>query len=214
MPQSDENCVETKLDEFAVRRAKLGHEFQTHQLAILFLVHAGDDYAAARCLIINGLSAGFPMGGQALEKIMKALLVFKISAIDAKRERKHRLKNIFDQLIEHYPLISKSLRKVCVNFTKHYRHRYPDECDASKSMSGTEIRDLDTAFFSFLEALPVSLEFIMRHATFAAMLDIKKSVLGNKQRYMTVDNVDFNAVKQNWAKDFGDVYSNLYPEQN
>ena len=213
MPQSDENCVETKLDEFAVRRAKLGHEFQTHQMASLFLVHAGDDYAAARCLIMNGLAAGFPLGAQALEKIMKALLHFKVSTEVANKERRHRLEKIFDQLKIYYPSVNQVHRKLCLNFSKHYRWRYPDDEGQSKLMSGDEIRGLDSAFIHFLEAIPVSLEFRMRHATFTAMLDLKRPILGNKKYYMTADNAAFNAVQAKWSKDFSDVYEYLYPDQ-
>jgi HEPN domain-containing protein len=49
--------------------------------ATRLLKAAADDYAAARCLLLNGLVAGgLSMGAQAIEKFLKAYILLKSSA--------------------------------------------------------------------------------------------------------------------------------------
>src|SRR5688572_6077528 len=41
---------------------------------------ATEDYVAARCCILNGLFSGFPLGAQAVEKMLKAFILYKAPA--------------------------------------------------------------------------------------------------------------------------------------
>ena len=47
-----------------------------HSRATLLLNVAAHDYAAARCLLFNGMFEGLVLGAQAIEKCLKAYLIF------------------------------------------------------------------------------------------------------------------------------------------
>ena len=56
------------------------HSFaRENKLAMQFLMVATDDYAGARCCISNSLLVGLVLGAQAVEKYLKAFILFKIN---------------------------------------------------------------------------------------------------------------------------------------
>src|ERR1700757_3722327 len=68
--------------------------------ATALLNTAAHDYAAARCLLLNGLvSGGLAMGAQAIEKFLKAYILLKNPAADV-RKLQHSLADLLnaDQL--------------------------------------------------------------------------------------------------------------------
>src|ERR1700730_8597730 len=52
---------------------RFGNEYSR---ATLLLRAAAHDYAAARCLLFNGMFEGLVLGAQAIEKCLKAYLIF------------------------------------------------------------------------------------------------------------------------------------------
>jgi HEPN domain-containing protein len=92
------------------------------------LLHtAGHDYAAARCLLLNGLvSSGLVMGAQAIEKFLKAYILLKNPA-KAVRQSQHSLTDLLKEADQLAP--SLGLSKYSAAMSRHedyYRNRYPD----------------------------------------------------------------------------------------
>jgi HEPN domain-containing protein len=122
----------------------------TNSKATSLLHTAAVDYASARCLLLNGLvSGGLAMGAQAIEKFLKAHILLKNSAADV-RKLKHTLPDLLNEADQLSPGLGLSKYSALMDrFWRHYQHRYPDNANASTSMTSEEIFELDE-FIMFL----------------------------------------------------------------
>jgi hypothetical protein len=94
----------------------LKHFFEEHKSATLLLRVAAQDYAAARCLLLNSLFEGHVLGAQAIEKFLKGYLLLN----DPKRHVKklsHSLPKILQEVRELSSVTSVRIcatrRKIC-----------------------------------------------------------------------------------------------------
>jgi hypothetical protein len=116
---------------------------KAHASAMQMLRVATQDYAAARCLLLNGLFTGLGVGAQTIEKFLKAYILF----FDPDRKVR-RLKHSLLDLLDEVNLIAPQLeliqfREVVERFEKHYAARYPDDPKRSISMTTADLVHLD-----------------------------------------------------------------------
>ncbi|MES2390017.1 MAG: HEPN domain-containing protein [Acidobacteriota bacterium] len=127
---------------------------RTYSKATWMLKIAADDYASARCLILSGLLGGLILGSQALEKLLKAYLLFHDRETPVKR-LSHSLTRLLRSVRETYPTLSlDQFEEVASRFERHYEARYPDNPNSLASKTGLEINDLDRFVIYLNENLP------------------------------------------------------------
>src|ERR1700733_257559 len=83
---------------------RFGNEYSR---ATLLLRAAAHDYAAARCLLFNGMFEGLSLGAQVIEKYLKAYLIFA----DPKRDVRaflHSLPKLLSEASALFPQLSLS----------------------------------------------------------------------------------------------------------
>src|ERR1700722_14109372 len=103
---------------------------KAHSSATLLLLTATKDYAAARCLLQNGLLTGLVMGAQAIEKFLKAYLLFHDPRRKV-RKLSHSLPELLREAGALLPNLSlMNFAPVAEKFDRHYATRYPDNPDA------------------------------------------------------------------------------------
>jgi HEPN domain-containing protein len=128
--------------------------FHEHSRATLLLRVAAHDYAAARCLLFNGMFEGLILGAQAVEKCLKAYLIFN----DPQRPVKalnHSLPKLLAETSALFPKLPlQGFLPLVETFRRHYQARYPDNADASTSKTTAEIRELDDFVIFLNENLP------------------------------------------------------------
>lgn len=114
-----------------------------NQLAMRFLLIATDEYAAARCCLSNGLLAGLVTGAQAVEKYLKAFILFQNPAQNVRKEN-HRISVLAQQASSLSPSFSLTqYTQFIKRLEQHYDGRYPDNPDESKHKSSSEMDELD-----------------------------------------------------------------------
>ena len=64
---------------------------RSNRKAVKFVEAATDDYVSCRCCLINGLFTGLILGAQAVEKYLKAFVLFQDPSIDV-RSYNHQIK--------------------------------------------------------------------------------------------------------------------------
>jgi HEPN domain-containing protein len=130
---------------------RLGNEYSR---ATLLLLAAAHDYAAARCLLLNGMFEGLPLGAQAIEKCLKAYLIFADSKRDVKAFQ-HSLPKLLSETAALFPQLSLSKFAPLVDrFRTHYEARYPDNPNASKSKTTADVFELDELIIFLNENMP------------------------------------------------------------
>jgi|GEM_PF-1920363 len=135
--------------------------------ATLLLHTAAGDYAAARCLLHNGLLTGLVLGAQAIEKFLKAFLLLHDPACNVKGVR-HSLTKLLQEADALSPRLKLAgFAPLVEKFWKHYNTRYPDNANASTSMTSADLVELD-AFVVFLnENLPCARNVLYRTGLYA-----------------------------------------------
>jgi hypothetical protein len=125
-----------------------------HSRATLLLRVAAHDYAAARCLLFNGMFEGLVMGAQAIEKCLKAYLILD----DPQRQVKalqHSPPKLLTEASVLFPRLSlQNFAPLVEKFRRHYQARYPDNTDASTTKTTADLRELDKIIIFLNENMP------------------------------------------------------------
>jgi hypothetical protein len=122
---------------------------EQHSSATRLLLVAAQDYASARCLLQNGLLTGLVLGAQTIEKLLKAYLLFDNTKSNVRR-LSHSLPRLLREVDTLFPSVPLSeFAPLAEKFSRHYATRYPDNPNASKSMTSADLFELD-AFVVFL----------------------------------------------------------------
>lgn len=133
------------------------------------LLHtAAHDYAAARCLLLNGLiSGGLVMGAQAIEKLLKAYILLKCPRTSVRRSR-HSLKDLLTSADHLSPELGMSrYSELMAKYEGYYQNRYPDNKVRVTAMSTEEIFSLDQFVISLNDDLPMPVEAKYRTGLFS-----------------------------------------------
>jgi len=140
-----------------------------HSAATRLLLVATQDYAAARCLAQNLLLTGLVLGAQALEKYLKAYLLLNNPSRNV-RTLSHSLPRLLrevDGLAPHLLLLR--FMPLAERFNAHYLARYPDNPDASKTMTTADILELDELIILLNDNLPCPITVKYRTGLYAAI---------------------------------------------
>jgi hypothetical protein len=123
-----------------------------NQYATMMIYVATNDYAAARCCILNGLFPGFMLASEAIEKLLKAA-IFLESGEEMKSNHnafalKEKLKQSKDYGLDKY---DDQLNKLF----DHYQSRYHDNPTTGKGASSEELPQIDALWLELMEKLPI-----------------------------------------------------------
>jgi len=104
---------------------------------------AAHDYAAARCLLLNGLvPGGLVMAAQAIEKFLKGYILLKNPAEEV-RKKYHSLTDLLNEANRLSPSLGLSKYSTAMaRYEDYYRNRYPDNKVELAVMSSEEIFEL------------------------------------------------------------------------
>src|SRR6059036_2014282 len=93
-----------------------------HRDAGEFVIAATDDYVACRCCLLNGLFPGLRLGAEAVEKCLKAFVLYGNPSLDM-RKYNHRNKDLASVASSLEPRFNGSqLDHVIDRLETHYRH--------------------------------------------------------------------------------------------
>ncbi|MBI1868827.1 MAG: hypothetical protein HYS06_11135 [Methylocystis sp.] len=128
--------------------------FEEHSGATKLLRVATQDYAASRCLLLNGLFPGLVLGAQAIEKFLKAYLLFNDPNLKV-RGLSHSLPDILKDTGSLFPQLQLSrFAPLVEKFVAHYAARYPDNPDGSISKTTADLFELDPFVVFLNENMP------------------------------------------------------------
>jgi HEPN domain-containing protein len=179
------------------------------------LLHtAAHDYAAARCLLLNGLvSGGLVMGAQAIEKFLKAYILLKNPAT-AVRQSQHLLTDLLKEADQLAPGLGLSKFSVAMSrYEDYYRNRYPDNKVQLPGMYSWEYIELDEFIIFLNESLPMLLEAKYRTGLYALVtFSLHGRTVPPWETWIKHLN---QALAPRWPQieaDFRIVLKNLHPE--
>jgi hypothetical protein len=190
---------------FAMNDREAQDYARTHPYVMGMLFNASDDYVGARCLILNGLFAGFVLGCQALEKLLKAILAAE-TGLELKRG--HNPAAIFNKIpgnerygvSQHYA----TLRR----FYGHYLHRYHDNPDASQGASSAELVELDRIWLTLILKLPMPDEVKYRTKFFVDLC--LHNPFWQTERWLKLHNTPLLAQIADIEKRYHEIRNQLY----
>jgi hypothetical protein len=136
--------------------------------ATTLLNTAAHDYAAARCLLLNGLmSGGLAMGAQTIEKFLKAYVLLKNPAADV-RKLQHSLTDLLTAADQLSPALGLSKYAALTDrFGCYYRSRYPDNPNPPTAMYSAEIVEFDEFIMFINDNMPCPFEVKYRTGLYA-----------------------------------------------
>lgn len=128
-----------------------------HRIAGHFYKQSAEDYGAARCCLINGLFPGFVMAEQAVEKLIKGILLTADPSFKPKRGYGHDLAFLCAKLQETYPGISLSVFEDTIKMLQScYDGRYPDSGTNSLAHTTAQLRSIDELYMYLDEQVPIT----------------------------------------------------------
>lgn len=149
----------------ALTREEMTEFTSSNREAMLYMTAGAQDYAAARCCLINGLFTGLILGAQALEKHMKAMLMFRNPSIPPK-SFSHSLSKLADKVTSDGIADLKPYVEVIAKFNAHYQSRYPDNPGRSTSASTAELKQLDEVMDILVAAMPIPRDIALRSGVY------------------------------------------------
>jgi len=165
--------------------------FANHSSATVLLRVGALDYAAARCVLLNGMFEGLVLGAQAIEKTLKSYLLLN----DPKRSVKalsHSLPRLLHEtttLFPHLPV--QRFAPLVEKFRAYYQTRYPDNPDAAKDKTTGDVRGLDELIIFLSENMPCPYHVKYRAGIYpliTASIDLGRSEITSYERWIKYDN--------------------------
>ena len=196
--------------------AELDRYARENQKAILLLNSSASDYADARCLLINGMLGGLPLGAQAVEKVLKAYLLFYDPQRNV-RKLSHKLPDLLTQTSAIFPSLNlMRFESTAIKFAQHYDSRYPDNPNASTSRTTADRFELDDVMIFLNENLPCP-----RHVRHRAGLNAfitsslsQKGTMSQWERWIKIDNRALAPLIEGINSESIQVLQELHPDQD
>jgi HEPN domain-containing protein len=186
---------------------------RANQKAMLLLHTAAQDYAAARCLLINGLFSGLPSGAQAIEKLLKAIILFAEPGKSINNT--HNLPALFGQAERLLPKLGTlAFLPIADEFYGYYQMRYPDNPNRPSHASTGKFRDLDTMVIGLNFNLPCPRNVKMRSGLFAELTHSLNHLndVSRAERWIKQDNLALAPHWMNIEHDYFETMRELYPD--
>ena len=123
--------------------------------AVKFITAATDDYAACRCCLLNGLFPGLRLGAEAIEKYLKAFVLYADPSLKVKNYL-HSIKDLVSVALSlESSFDAARFGQVIDRLETHYRHRYPNVPDFKHDASTSELVGIDEMVLQISECLPI-----------------------------------------------------------
>lgn len=128
----------------------------------MMVMHRGtQDYIGCRCCLYYGAFAGLELGTTAIEKYLKAMLLFNNSAIKV-RSHSHDVLSLA-KAAEHAGLFDPTPFQTTLERQKDfYNARYPDNVTTVTSYSTGELAAVDALMHELMVRMPLPLEVKLR----------------------------------------------------
>ncbi|MEM5451526.1 HEPN domain-containing protein [Paraburkholderia guartelaensis] len=125
--------------------------------ASYFFKQSAEDYAAARCCLLNGLFPGFVMAEQAVEKLIKGFILFMDPSFKPKKSKGHDLASLITVLCSYYEHITLAQYERTIELLQSsYDGRYPDSGSASLAHMTSQLHDVDDLYIYLLDQSPIT----------------------------------------------------------
>jgi hypothetical protein len=129
---------------------------RVHGGAAGFIMAATDDYIACRCCLLNGLFPGLRLGAEAVEKYLKAFILYRHPSVNVEKKYHHRIKKVASDASLLAPRFNAlQFSQVFERLETHYRNRYPDVTNFTREASPAELVGIDEAVLHICECLPI-----------------------------------------------------------
>lgn len=112
-----------------------------------------DDYISSRCCYFNDLyTQGGMLGAQALEKMLKGILLLEKPTFNVK-DLNHRIVDVQSEI---QSLDLSSFTDTFLNYQEIFKARYPDNIKTTFRHSNVQIHKLDSAYWYIFSNLPLA----------------------------------------------------------
>jgi hypothetical protein len=175
--------------QFKLNKKRLMDFAGNNQLAMLMMHQATSDYVGCRCCLLNGVFSGFELGAQAVEKYLKAMLLFAHPSSNV-RNFSHKLpslvKNVQEKGIADLSKHSVTIQKL----EGHYQARYPDNPRSITSSSTEELAMIDVLIMEILEKMPIPYEVLLNSGVYArAITSSDRTVVFPDEHWLLLHNI-------------------------
>jgi HEPN domain-containing protein len=175
------------------------------------------DYSGCRCCIINGLGAGFALGTQTVEKLLKAYIIllditqnprkFSHKVVDLAHKAEALDKNL--DITKFYPLLDR--------LEQYFQARYHDNPNQPDRMDSREIVEIDKLVIFLNEHLPMPDEVKYRSGIYSQLFSSKERNLDASmfpnEIWLTVHNEAIANISDKLEKRYFEVLEHLYPKR-
>lgn len=190
-------------------------QFARHnQMAMRLLQVATEDYAVAGCSLLNGLMPGLVSAAQAVEKYLKAFILF-LDPTKNVRKLSHSLKDLAAEVLTLQPGLPLSSYNPLIDLLEqHYKTRYPDNPDASTEQSTAELEDIDKFIIFLNESMPIAPEVKYRSGLYSqAFLSVAQGRPFPHEIWLKKGNQALASIQSRAEAEYVAVLRHLYPSQ-
>lgn len=172
--------------------------------AMLLLLKATEDYRAARCLMLNQIkNAGLGVAAQAVEKYLKAQLLFDDPTLNINNLR-HYLKKIFRKVTSISPSLKTAKNIEIIKWLEfYYQRRYPDNpklLDGKKvsmfSYDKISLDEIDQLIFLINEKLSIPTEVKFRTGLYGFLFIQTRKIKLFNEYWLSTKNEVFKKNKE------------------
>lgn len=150
---------------FTLNRTSLMEFSRSNKAAMLLMDQGTSDYVGCRCCLSNGVFSGLELGAQAVEKHLKAMLLFAKPGNNA-RSFNHKLPLLVSAVqAEGIADLSGHIETI-KKLQGHYQSRYPDNTGKATSASTDELQIIDELMHDILDRMPVPEEVLLRSGVY------------------------------------------------
>ncbi len=176
-----------------------------------YVMPAVDDYLAARCLLLNNIFVGLTLAHEAVEKLMKALLILE----DIKIPKSCHDTAVLAKLLSSKDSVKYGLLNDNAKFIElldqHYAWRYydGDMTKRSQSKSPEDLHPLDTLWIALYELYTSFLpkEFQFRTYLYAYLFDEKLKEATNWSEVLLENNRALADKVSLWEAEYKKIFS-------
>jgi len=184
-----------------------------NQYATMMFMSASNDYIASRCCVLNGLSSGFVLACQAIEKLLKAFIYLetgertKLTGAD-----KHNPFKLKEQLLKVKKYELDKFDNLLKKLYDHYQSRYYDNKISGQGSSSSELNTIDELWVYLIEALPIPNEVKYRLKFFSDLFDKDSRKYWSNYYWAERNNKTLAKKIQEMEFKYKAVLQHLYPK--
>ena len=175
-----------------------------------YVMPAVNDYLAARCLLLNNIFVGLTLAHEAVEKLMKAIVILENIMLP----KSHNLEKLADLLLENNSEKYKFLngqKEFIKRLDQHYGWRYYDgnRAKRSQSRSPEDLNPLDALWIALYELYTNFLpqEFQFRTYLFAYLFDDELNEYTNWGTILKENNNALQSKLNSWEAEYKKIFN-------